>query len=267
MKVIALLCFYDEQPAMLAATVASLAKIADHVVASDGGYFLFPGARAHSGIESHEVITQTAYAAGIGCTIHAPTDVWYGNEVSKRNHLVQLGMTIAEPGVDWFLRIDADELVTDVPFDFRERLAATDCDAAGVTLWWRSSLNGTGADDQTVRDFDVEGQDQMRFLLRALPGLCVEGAHNFYLAEKDGETVVLYGRRDMHDEVELADFHDVRLEHRHNHRIRARNARAEEFNQRRDQLGIERVWNMSMESVDGDMVPLPWVPNGAGGVT
>ena len=254
MKVIALLAFYDEQPSMLAATVASLAKIADHVVASDGGYFLFPGARAHSGIESHDAITQTAYACGIGCTIHAPQTIWMDNEVGKRNHLVQLGMTIAEPGVDWFLRIDADELVSDVPYDFRERLAATECDAAGVTLWWRSNLVGTGASDEVVREFDEPGQDQMRFLLRAVPGLRVEGAHNFYLAERDGQTIVLYGRRDMHDEVPLADFHDVRLEHRHNHRIRARNQRAEEFNQRRDTLGIERVWQPMVEHVDGGMV-------------
>lgn len=257
MKVIALLAFYDEQPAMLAACVASVAKLCDHIVASDGGYFLFPGADRHSGIEAHDVITQTAYAAGIGCTIHAPATIWYGNEVEKRNHLVQLGMTVAEPGVDWFLRIDADELVTDVPGDFRARLEATEEDAGGVTLWWRSHLQGTGASDEMIRDFDSGGQDNMRFLLRALPGLRVEGAHNFYLAEKNGGTVVLYGRRDMHDEVPLADFHDVRLEHRHNHRSHDRNMRAQEFNMRRDHLGVERVWQPKVESVTGELVTLP----------
>lgn len=258
MKVIALLNFYDETAAMLAACVASVAKCCDHIVASDGGYFLFPGADRHSGIEAHDVITQTAYSAGIGCTIHAPATIWYGNEVEKRNHLVQIGMTVAEPGVDWFLRIDADEVVTDVPEDFRARLEQTEEDAAGVTLWWRSHLQGTGATDATIREFDTEGgQKDMRFLLRALPGMRVEGAHNFYLAEKNGETVILYGRKDMHDEVLLADFNDVRLEHRHNHRIRTRNERANEFNMRRDQLGIERVTQPYVEHVDGEMVALP----------
>lgn len=250
MKVIGLLCFYDETSAMLAANVTALAKVCDHLVASDGGYFLFPGARPHSGIEQHDVITQAAYAAGIGVTIHAPDTVWMGNEVEKRNHLVQLGMTIATPD-DWFLRIDADEVVTNVPEDFRARLEQTKEDVAGVTLWWRSHLQGTGAPLAAILEFDSEGsQSDMRFLIRAVPGLRVEGAHNFYVTD----TQILYGRKDMHQEAEMADFNDLRIEHRHNHRIRTRNERAEEFNQRRDQLGIERVWATHVEHVDGHQV-------------
>lgn len=244
MKVIALLNFYDENPAWLAATVTGCARFCDHVVASDGGYLLFPGARPHSGLDSHEAIANAAYAAGIGCTIHAPSTVWEGNEVGKRNHLVQLGMTIADPG-DWFFRVDADELVTDVPHDLRHRLETTECDVGGVTLWWRSSL-GPDAPEHVARDFDTAGsQDWMRFLIRAVPGLEVVGAHNFYVA---GDRV-LYGRKDMHQEEPVDDFNDLRLEHRHVHRRRDRNVRAEEFNRRRDTLGIERVWDIDRELV------------------
>jgi hypothetical protein len=245
-KIVALLNFFDEKPSWLAATVASCALFCDHLVASDGGYFLFPGARSHSGPAAHEAISETAYASGIGCTIHAPSDVWYGNEVEKRNHLVQLGMTIVEPG-DWFFRIDADEVVTDVPEDVRERLERTDMNVGGVTLWWRSTLAGSGASDEVMREVDAEGsQQQMRFLLRALPGLRVEGAHNFYVTDDK----VLYGRADMHDQLPLEDFHDLRVEHRHHERLRIRNERADEFNRRRDSLGIERVWETRVESVD-----------------
>lgn len=252
MKIVALLCFYDENPAWLAATVASCARFCDHIVASDGGYFLFPEARSHSGIAAHEAIVETAYASGIGCTLHSPPDVWYGNEVEKRNHLVQTALTMTEP-TDWLFRIDADEVVTDVPYDVRERLDATDLNVAGVTLWWRSTLAGSGAPDEVVRAVDAEGsQQQMRFLLRALPGLRVEGAHNFYVTDDK----VLYGRADMHDQEPLEDLHDLRVEHRHHERLLGRNQRADEFNRRRDSLGIERVWETRVEHVDGRMVPL-----------
>jgi hypothetical protein len=255
MKIIALLNFYDENPNWLAANVTACARLCDHIIASDGGYFLFPDAKPHSGLESHEAITQAAYAAGIGCTIHSPKDIFYGNEVEKRNQLVQLGMTVADHG-DWFLRIDADELITTVPFDIRERLERSECYAAGVTLWWRSHL-GPNAPADAQRDYDGNGhQNWMRFLIRAVPGLRVEGAHNFYLGEIDGRTEVLYGRADMHDEVPMEDCNDLRLEHRHVHRNRDRNLRADAFNLRRDQLGVERVWFPKVEHVDGGMVQL-----------
>jgi hypothetical protein len=163
---------------------------------------------------------------------------------------------MAEPGVDWLFRIDADEVVTDVPFDLRERLEASECDVGGVTLWWRTSL-GPDAPENVVREFDTGGhQDWMRFLVRAVPGLRVEGAHNFYLADKDGKTVVLYGRKDMHTEEPMDDFNDLRIEHRHVYRNQRRNQRAEEFNLRRDSLGIERVWETRVENVDGEIVPI-----------
>jgi len=39
-----------------------------------------------------------------------------------------------------------------------------------------------------------------------------------------------------------------------NHRLRERNERAVEFNMRRDQLGVERVWETRVEHVDGSRV-------------
>jgi hypothetical protein len=61
-----------------------------------------------------------------------------------------------------------------------------------------------------------------RGLFRALPGLRVEGAHYHYLAEKAGRTVHLRGHEDYHELAPFCDLSDMRVQHRHPQRTRAR---------------------------------------------
>lgn len=211
MRVIGLLSWYEEPASWLAGCVASAAMLCDHLVAVDGPYAAFPGATntPASGGEQPEIIAHTAAGAGMGCTIHVPRRPWLGGEVEKRDFMFRLGMTFAEPGEDWFLRIDADEVLTEVPPDTRGRLATTDRDVAEVTLWERG---------------EVEKRDTLRVLFRALPGIGVQQAHYLVTAPGEDRTRILCGDPERHRAESAVDLWDVRLEHRSNQRSQVRQA-------------------------------------------
>lgn len=200
MRIIGLLSWYEEPASWLAECVASAARLCDHLIAVDGPYALFPGAtrKPASGTEQAETIAHTAAGAGMGCTIHTPRQPWWGNEVEKRDFMFRLGSTMAEPG-DWFLRIDADEVLTQVPADTRTLLAATTQDVAEVTMWERD---------------DIDSQFPLRVLFRALPGIGVQQAHYVVTAPNGDGTRVLCGNDVKHRAEPAEALWDVRMEHR-----------------------------------------------------
>lgn len=217
MRIIGLLSWYEEPASWLAECVVGMAKLCDHVIAVDGPYALFPGAttKPASGSEQAETILHTAAGAGIGCTIHSPRQPWWGNEVEKRDYMLQLGMTMAEPGVDWFLRVDADEVVTQVPVDSAKKLAETDLDVAEVMLWERD---------------DLDSQYPLRALFRALPGIRIHQLHYLVTVPgKDDKTRVLCGHDIKHRQEPAADLWDVRMEHRTKQRSALRRALKDQY--------------------------------------
>lgn len=210
MRIIGLLSWYEEPASWLAECVASAAKLCDHLIAVDGPYALFPGAtkKPASGSEQADTIARTAAGAGIGCTIHSPRQPWWGNEVEKRNFMFGLGALMAGPD-DWFLRIDADEVFTQVPPDTRTLLSATRQDVAEVMMWERD-------EDET--------QFPLRVLFRALPGLTIQQAHFVVTAPGEQGPRVLCGDRELHQPEPAEGLWDVRLEHRKRQRSPQRKA-------------------------------------------
>lgn len=209
MKVIALLNYYQENPAWLAECVASTAKLCDHIIAVDGPYAGFPGAlrKPYSGSEQADAIIHAAAGAGMGHTHFCLREPWWGDEwggeVAKRDFMFKLGLTFANAG-DWFLRIDADESLAHVPHDARERLAASKHDVAEVTIWTRG---------------DEDYESPFRCLFRAIPGIRIEQTHFTVTAPVNGDRVTLNGL----NQVPVAeDLWDVKLEHRTHLRPRER---------------------------------------------
>jgi hypothetical protein len=217
MKVVALLNWYEESPSWLAETVASAGKFCDHIIAVDGPYANFPGAlkKPASGTEQAETIFHAAAGAGMGCTIHAPRQVWWGNEIEKRAYLMEVGQTITTED-DWFLVIDADEVLTDVPQDSRALLDAVTCDVAELTLWERD---------------DLDSNTPCRRLFRALRGITYQQTHYTITAPSpDGGTKVLNGSETVHRNWEkAADLWNVRMEHRTKFRTDLRVALKNEY--------------------------------------
>ena len=210
MKIVGLLSWYDEPAAWLRQTVAAAGHLCDHVVALDGAYALFPGGAAYSPPEQTQAILDGANFAGIGCTVVQSATVWEGNQIEKRNMLFRLGSCVTERD-DWFLVLDADDLVVAVPADARERLARASEDVAVYTFG---------------------GERYHRGLFRAYPSLRVEDAHYHYLAERDGRTIHLRGNDAVHELEPFLNLTDLRVRHRKSERSPQRAAAAAEYHRR-----------------------------------
>lgn len=238
-----LLAHYDESPLWLAAAIQGAAKLCDHVIAVDGAYALYPGGRASSGPEQAEAIAEAAYAAGIGCTLHTPASVWMGNQIEKRNFMFKLAQQMTTPA-DWVFVFDADDLVTHVPADLHDRLDAAEEDVAVYTLWWTEDMHATPAREEAAQAFPYPHEAANRYfpgLFRALPGLRVEGAHYHYLAERGSDTIHLRGHPDYHDLEPFLNLTDMRVQHRHPQRTKARLDTSAAYDRLVRAHGLEKV--------------------------
>lgn len=209
MKIVGLLSWYEEPVSWLAETVASVSNLCDHLIAVDGPYAEFPFAHTKpaSGTEQAEIILHTAAGTGMGVTIHAPRQPWWGNEVEKRTTMFDLAMPFTTVD-DWLLVIDADESLSHIPGDTRERLAKLEQDVAEVRLWARG---------------DQDDAFTARRLFRALRGMKYDGAHYVVTAPTDAGVKILSGDPDRQRLEPAAELFDVRLEHRAHQRTALRN--------------------------------------------
>lgn len=246
MKLVAMLCWYEEDPNWLAALVASLHKAGvSHLVACDGAYMLFPdaGERPRSGCEQAAAITETAHMLDIGVTVHRPIGPWRGNEVAKRNHLLNLALMETDPD-DWLLQLDADETVTHAPYDLHRRLEQTEHDVAGVYFYQRN-VTPPPTVENSVPKFNPltmeEGFLGHRILFRARRDLRIEHAHYQYTIGPSSRPRYLRGVDDWYDLEPALSIPELKVEHRHNHRQPARNEAAAEYYELRALHMVERL--------------------------
>ena len=200
MKVVGLLSWYEEPVSWLAETVASAAKLCDHLIAVDGPYEQFPFAlkKPASGTEQAETILHAAAGAGIGCTIHASRQPWWGNEVEKRSFMFDLAQSFTTAD-DWLLVIDADEVLSQVPGDTRNLLEKTKLDAGVIHLWERG---------------DQDTAYLQRRLFRALRGIRYQDCHYVVTAPGEAGVKILSGVESVHRVAPAEELWDVRMEHR-----------------------------------------------------
>lgn len=215
MRLIGLLSWYDESPTWLAETVASIAKCCDHLIAVDGPYAMFPGAlrKPASGPEQVEIILRVAAGAGIGCTIHAPREPWWGGEVEKRDTMFRIGETMTNSD-GWYIIVDADEVITGIPPDLRRRLTDSQLDVAELTLWERETQTQVAELVDTSSDYHTP----LRRLFRALPELHIEQAHYVVTATTAETKRVLCGNTAVHTVEPAEQLWDLMLEHRRGQR-------------------------------------------------
>jgi hypothetical protein len=217
-RVFGCLSWFDENPRWLAATVASFAKIADHVIALDGAFFHYPEGRPASGGEQAELVMAVARANGMGCTVHVPRTVWMGNEVEKRDTYARLAGALGTAGEDWILVLDGDEEITEVSPLTRRDLEETDLHAAQIGFWTDNELESW--------------YGPTRRMYRLLPGLSYGPAHYTVRGLTETGTVFVDGRGPDFDEpVEPAlDLTaQIRVEHKHHLREQARTEKADVF--------------------------------------
>lgn len=204
MRLILLLSFYDEPVEDLVACITTAAEAGvTHVVAVDGAYALFPEGKAASPAKQHAAIVLVCRELGVGLTLHVPATVWAGNEVEKRCFHFRLAHAVSRPG-DWFWILDADEVVIRVPEDLKDRLAATEHDAAEVQALDVVALR--------AQQKDWPPYFPVRHMFRAQP-ITVRTNHITFLAD-DGRLLSGYenGEVPLEDALDLTE--DVLIEHR-----------------------------------------------------
>ncbi len=241
MKVIGVLCWYDESPTWLCATVASAAAICDHLVAVAGAYALFPGGSGSSGAAQHEAIAKTAEAVGLGLTLHVPNAKWTGNEVEKRSYSYRLAATIGCEE-DWVLVLDADDVILQCPSTVRERLHDTDLMVGQVSHLerWDPHADPSVSSYAHVADVSSSPRVPIRKFFRLLPGLRCDVTHFHHVAYEGDHTLHLWGNGSWPEEPAL-DCTDMVIEHRTRLRARERARRQQAYYQTRDVAGIERA--------------------------
>lgn len=241
MNIIAGLSWYDESPSWLASCVASIAPHVDHVVAVDGAYAHYPDARAHSERVQAETIISTCEALGTGCTVYRPGTYWIGGEVEKRTKLFQLCQAHREGFDDWYWIIDADNIISGVPIDLRERLAATPFNSVELMMWERHDFAGQYPEVAHTMSLPNNVESKHRCLYRALKDMQVIGTHYCYGGfDEQDEWHWVWGPQVMG--IDPADvFPDLKMEHRSIWRDKYRRDNAQAYYTIRDELTLERV--------------------------
>lgn len=241
MRIHALLSFYDESPSFLAACVSSIAPLVDHVIAVDGAYALFPNSLPRSDRLQIETIQSICDATGTACTIHQPADIWYGNEVEKRNQMFKIANAFAEPFTDWYWVIDADCVVTDTPSDLRHTLQHCDEWSVDVALWERRDYLGDVPDAARAITLPTHSAYPLTCMFRVLKDMQVVGTHYVYGGFRpDSEWVYAWAPHFMNPQPSMK-IPDIRVEHRSIYRDKYRRELAQSYYKTRDTLGIEKV--------------------------
>lgn len=249
-KVVGILSWFDESPTWLGQTVASMARICDHVVAVDGRYALYDDPRVVSSIAEHDAIVQTARGAGLGITLHVPTRAWR-DEMEKRSFSFQLAQMVSDTHRDWFTVLDGDEVIIEAP-DKRELAHMLD-DATmdgirTVTVTLRDIADPHANADRTRFGMDLPTphvvQCRVPRLFRMPANLRCVGYHYNYVGEDEtGEPVELWGMDEAaRYRTEWASFTDhIVIEHKHQQRPKIRKALREQYYRDRNSVGLETV--------------------------
>jgi hypothetical protein len=179
MKIVGILSWYDEVPHWLATAVTGFARVCDQIVAVDGAYALLPGARPCSHPQQAEAVLMAAESAGVGCLVHRPNKLFFGNEVEKRNLTLKLAAPFLEEG-DWIIVFDADCHVFKVdPIRVRGRLEKTKALIASYTFLQVEDMFSDPEMARIVRDDDyaTESTSRTRDIYRWHPSLMYGPQH------------------------------------------------------------------------------------------
>lgn len=132
MRLVGICIAHDESPSMLSAAVAGFGRFCDAIVYCEGAYALYPGARPRSRPEEAQAVIQVCEALDVELLCHRPKDVYWGNEVEKRNKSLQLAGSL-DP--DWVVVFDADyHVIRCAPERIRAKLEQTELVCGTYTL-------------------------------------------------------------------------------------------------------------------------------------
>jgi hypothetical protein len=189
--VTAYLAWYDEPVEQLDACIRAMPVVADKLVALDGGYVRYPGAKPASPRAQTAAIKTAAADAGLDCQVVVPKRLWSG-QLEKRSRLLNL----AAEGSDWIVGVDADHILHGVRYSVRHELEQLS-DSAAVDVDFYTPMNyDRPIADSAAGDWhkNLAGTwSVITGLFRAYPDWRVERYHWWYSADRGGNRVWMWG--------------------------------------------------------------------------
>lgn len=218
----AMLNWYDEDQITLRRVCGDVARLgATKLVAVDGAYENFKGrVGANSNPYQREDLEDAALANGLDLISYVPQTKWVGDEVAKRQVMLDLALAVT-PADGWLLVYDADYELINLNVDVPELLASTVEDAVDITF--------------TTSPEMPEGDHHFRMFLRATAGLRMGTNHYTYLYPDGRHSVVMVGG----STIEGPWVKGVRVFHRHYLRDAARHQAQTDYYEIRDTQKLE----------------------------
>lgn len=221
MKLIALLCWWNEPLRNLESSITAAAEVGvTHLAALDGAYAALD-AKPLSSPGQAKHIRKVCKRHGIVCVVDA---IEGATEIEKRTALFDLAYRSFQPTPDdWFLIHDADTTITPAG-DIKQFLSTVTEDACTTLVY-----------EGDESRFDETTQRRLvRFLMRCNPGLHVGPANHYTYT--DGKGRVVWGLREDVDAAEAP----IVLHNNSTNRSAARVKKREDYYLKRRQQGLEQ---------------------------
>lgn len=218
--------FFDEDDLLIQRSVAGLAMLgARAIVAVDGPYSLYPDKEPRSSDAQIETLQRAADRHHVFLHLYQRDISWIGNEVQKRQMMLDLSLLVARAG-DWLAIWDCDYRLVSAPSTAKIDVALHYTDRDVATIDFTEDPNASEPDYYP-----------MGMLLRAQPGISMDGNHHTYLLPDGRRTHVL--RRPVPNEAEALHLPDIKILHDVHQRDPERRAKQTAYYERRDGLGVE----------------------------
>ncbi len=224
MKITAMMSFWDEDPTWLRSSIEDLVSLgASRVLACDGAYDLFPDGSSRSSDDQIVSIRQSCDDLNVELLLYQPPCVWLGNEVEKRQKMLDLAAAISDPD-DWLAIWDVDYELASAPDadDIHDRLLSARADVAKI--FFTESLSGGG-------------WHPMRMFMRARSGIKMDGNHHTYVLPDGRRSQVLC--RPVSNAASAIDLSEIKVYHRVHERTALRRHDQTRYYEERDSRGIE----------------------------
>ncbi len=220
-----MISFYDEDPAWVYSSVRDLMLLGvTRIVAVDGAYELYPGGTARSRRETIDALC----GHNVDLLFYQPRETWCGNEVQKRQFMLDQAIACSETWVDWLVVWDADYQLVDAPSLLRLpgviKQSLTDCDKDFASVSFSESAENNG-------------WHPLRIFMRAQPGMRMDGNHHTYLTPSGHRSQIL--ERPVPLAAGALDLGSIKVKHRVHERDPERRAKQTTYYERRDAAGEE----------------------------
>jgi len=258
-----MLSWYDESPTWLQSCISAASPVLDGLVAVDGAYQLFPGSmdRPISSQAEVDAIVEACDVAELPLVMHRPREPWAGNEVEKRNLMLQLARTFDVDENDWLMVLDADLVLRKRSERWREILETDAANYVSAEYGYFNTLDKQRVWDQTGVDQEKQiAPLHSRAMYRAFPTLRYETSH-WCVAADDENGNKFYLQGDGHVHSPLLDTFDATgvfiFEHRSTERNPTRRTDAAHYYTIREKLKVEHPQRTIVaEGLSGEFLPV-----------